>query len=361
MRRETFSETSEAQATTAPALLFQGVEKTYAGRGTGTPVTALRSVDLEVPQGAIVGVIGPSGAGKSTLIRLGNGLEQVTAGQVSLFGRDVSRLDERGWRMARRQTGMIFQHFNLLASRTAAENIALPLEVAGTSRAQIRAKVTALLDLVGLSDKAARYPAELSGGQKQRVGIARALATDPKLLLCDEATSALDPDTTRAILGLLREVNTRLGVSILLITHEIPVIKEICDQVAVLEAGRIVESGPVFDVMTSPKDPITARFVEAVTGVEPPPGLSAALRTEPVAGGRRVLRLRFAGTEATAYATARLTDVYGAGWRLVVARVDEISGRPYGGLIVTVPNESGPFNAEGIHVETLGYLERDNV
>lgn len=364
MRRETFAPAERgALAVSAPALTFEGVSKTYPGR-TGAPVAALNGIDLTVPQGAVLGVIGPSGAGKSTLIRLANGLERPTGGRMRLFGQDVTTLDEAGWRAARRQTGMIFQHFNLLSSRTAAQNVAMPLQVAGAPRAAIRAKVAQLLDLVGLSDKADRYPAELSGGQKQRVGIARALAGDPKLLLCDEATSALDPDTTAQILSLLREVNQRLGVTILLITHEIPVVKTICDRVAVLEAGRIVEEGPAFDVLTSPGNPVTARFVEAVTGVEPPAALAAALRPAPLPGGRRVLRLGFAGADATALATARLTALYGGDWRLLAARVDEIGGRPFGGLIVSVPEgpapEAAALEAATLRIETLGHLEADH-
>ena len=197
-----------------------------------------------MPKGAILGVIGRSGAGKSTLIRLVNGLERATSGRLLIEGEDVTG-PERG-RLARppRKTGMIFQHFNLLSSRTVFDNVALPLEIAGAAEGRrSRTQVARLLALVGLADKSGRYPAELSGGQKQRVGIARALATEPKVLLCDEATSALDPETTKSILALLRQVNRELGITILLITHEIPVIKEICDRVAVIEDGRIVEEG----------------------------------------------------------------------------------------------------------------------
>ncbi len=196
---------------------------------------------------------GAQGAGKSTLIRLVNGLETLTSGRVLVDGVDVSRLDEQGLRQLRRSIGMIFQHFNLLASRTAYDNVALPLEIAGVSRQDIKKKVQPLLELVGLGDKANRYPAELSGGQKQRVGIARALATEPKLLLSDEATSALDPETTQSILELLQKINSELNLTVLLITHEMEVVKTIASQVAVIDKGLIVESGRTFDVFTAAK------------------------------------------------------------------------------------------------------------
>jgi D-methionine transport system ATP-binding protein len=202
----------------AHAIRLRQVEKTYAARGGTGAVTALHGIDLDVPRGSVLGVIGKSGAGKSTLIRLVNGLERPTAGEVEVDGVVVSALPERQLRSERRAIGMIFQHFNLLSRRTAYGNVALPLEIAGVPSAEIRKRVLPLLDLVGLADKADRYPAELSGGQKQRVGIARALATNPKVLLSDEATSALDPETTGHILALLRKVNADLGLTILLIT-----------------------------------------------------------------------------------------------------------------------------------------------
>ena len=212
----------------APAMVtFRGVTKRFADRGGQGEFTALAGIDYTVPQGAITGIIGRSGAGKSTLIRLVNGLELPSSGTVLVDGVDVTALSERGLRDLRREVGMIFQHFNLLSSRTVFDNVALPLEIAGLGQKAIRARVEPLLDLVGLSDKAKRYPAELSGGQKQRVGIARALATEPKLLLSDEATSALDPETTQSILDLIRRINRELGLTVLLITHEMEVVKSI--------------------------------------------------------------------------------------------------------------------------------------
>ena len=212
-------------------------------------VVALDGVDLVVPRGEIVGVVGRSGTGKSTLIRCVNRLEEPTAGTISLEGEDITRMRGPQLRAARRRIGMIFQQFNLLTSRTAAENVALPLEIAGVARAERRRRAHELLDLVGLGDRTDSHPAQLSGGQKQRVGIARALASEPSLLLSDEATSALDAETTNSVLDLLRRINAELGLTVLLITHEMDVVRRACDSVALLDAGRVVEHGPLGDVV----------------------------------------------------------------------------------------------------------------
>src|SRR4051812_42715606 len=270
-----------------PIVRLEGVSKTYAGR-QGEPVTALNGIDLTVPQGSVLGVIGRSGAGKSTLIRLVNGLEKPTSGRVIVDGSDITALPESALRQARRSIGMIFQHFNLLSSRTAAQNIALPLEVAGYDKAEIKTRVEELLALVGLSDKRNRYPSELSGGQKQRVGIARALATKPKVLLSDEATSALDPETTRSILDLLGRINDELGLTILLITHEMAVIRNIAREVAVIEGGRIVEQGDVFEVFTRPQHEVTRSFLADESGRALPPYVQGRLRPEATPGSQAV-------------------------------------------------------------------------
>jgi len=236
------------------------VEKRYAGTGGA----ALAGVSLEVVRGEVFGVIGQSGAGKSTLIRLINALERPTAGRVEVDGIDVAGLAPAALRVLRRRIGMIFQNFGLLSSRTVAANVAFPLKLADMPRAERDAKVAALLDRVGLTEHADKYPAQLSGGQKQRVGIARALATDPDILLCDEATSALDPETTRQVLALLRDLNRDLGLTIVLITHEMDVVRASCDRVAVLEQGRVVETGAVADIFAAPSHPATRRMLAAL-------------------------------------------------------------------------------------------------
>ena len=231
-------------------------------QGTRT-IQALNNVSLHVPAGQIYGVIGASGAGKSTLIRCVNLLERPTEGSVQVGGQELTTLSESELTKARRQIGMIFQHFNLLSSRTVFGNVALPLELDNTPKEEIKRRVTELLDLVGLGDKHDSYPANLSGGQKQRVAIARALASNPKVLLCDEATSALDPATTRSILELLKDINRRLGLTILLITHEMDVVRKVCDSVTLLDHGRIVATGPVADVVTDVDSPLARMIVPA--------------------------------------------------------------------------------------------------
>ncbi|WP_375464966.1 methionine ABC transporter ATP-binding protein [uncultured Methylobacterium sp.] len=346
-----------------PLIRIEGVSKRYPAGANGEPVAALSDVNLGVASGSVLGVIGRSGAGKSTLIRLLNGLEKPTEGRVVVDGAEVSSLDERRLRDVRRRIGMVFQHFNLLASRTASGNVALPLEIAGVPRAAIRAQVAELLDLVGLADKRDRYPAELSGGQKQRVGIARALATGPKVLLSDEATSALDPETTRAILDLLARINRDLGLTIVLITHEMSVIRAIADQVAVLEHGRIVEGGAVFDVFTRPQTEITRALLAGEMGLRLPPSLAERLRPEAGPGTATVLRITFRGEHATDPIVARLAREMGIEANILSGTVDEIGGQPFGSLIVALPpgpdvaaRASAFLSARDLAVDPVGYL-----
>ena len=255
----------------SPMIEIVDVKKTY--QGLSGEVEALKGVSLQIEAGKIFGIIGLSGAGKSSLIRCINMLEKPTVGKVKVAGKEMTELNEQGLRQARKEIGMIFQHFNLLTSRTVEENIAFPLELAGWSKADISERVLEMLSLVGLSDKAKQYPAQLSGGQKQRVGIARALASRPRVLLCDEATSALDPQTTRSILELLQDINRKLNLTIVLITHEMQVVKEICHQVAVIENGYIIEQGDVYDVFTKPVHPTTREFVNTIMNLELPESL----------------------------------------------------------------------------------------
>lgn len=352
---------SEPPVPGRPVVALEGISKTYTARG-GTPVEALRAIDIAVTEGTVTGVIGRSGAGKSTLIRLVNGLERPTSGRVVVDGVEISALDEAGLRQARRSIGMIFQHFNLLSSRTAAGNVALPLEIAGFGRAEINSRVDELLALVGLSDKRDRHPAELSGGQKQRVGIARALATRPRVLLCDEATSALDPETTRQILDLLRTINRDLGVTILLITHEMAVVRAVADEVAVLDRGTIVERGDVYDVFTAPAHETTRSFLAGEAGRALPAPVAARLLAQPAPGSAPLVRIVFRGPHATDPIIARLAREAGVDANIVAGAIDEIGGRPFGTLTVQLDGSQAleralPFlHAHGLHTEVLGHV-----
>jgi D-methionine transport system ATP-binding protein len=300
-------------------IAFQNVGKTF----PRAPAPALDGVSLTVTAGEVFGVIGQSGAGKSTLIRLINGIEKPSAGRVVTDGEDVGALDAEGLRALRRRIGMIFQHFNLLSSKTVAANVAFPLKVAGVPRAQVGPRVAELLALVGLADQAAKYPAQLSGGQKQRVGIARALANEPKILLCDEATSALDPQTTEQILDLLAQLNRELGLTIVLITHEMEVIRRVCHRVAVLDAGHVVEAGEVANVFLHPEHPVTRRLVADAAGL---------------AGARipGALRLTFRGDATYEPILGRIARDTGVDYSILAGRIDRIRDEPYGQLLVSL-------------------------
>ncbi len=357
------SPTAPDAASAAPVILFDKVEKTYGARRGATPVTALSDISLAVPEGAILGVIGRSGAGKSTLIRLVNGLEKPTSGRVVVDGVDIAALDEKALRGARRSIGMIFQHFNLLARRTAYDNVALPLEIAGVPAREIKARVEPLLDLVGLADKRDRYPAELSGGQKQRVGIARALATRPRVLLSDEATSALDPETTQQILALLRKVNAELKLTVLLITHEMAVIKNVADQVAVIDGGRIVERGTTYDVFAHPQHATTRTFLADLTSASLPPYVADRLRNEPGPDRQAVVRIVFTGDHATDPVLSRVSRLLSVDINIIQAQVDEIAGAPFGVIVVSVPGDAATLSAVtsavarlNLSSEVLGYV-----
>lgn len=275
------------------------------------PITAVDSLSLEIKQGEIFGVIGYSGAGKSTFVRLLNRLEEPTEGSVIIDGKEMTQLGGKELRLARQEIGMIFQHFNLLWSRTTEENIAFPLEIAGVPKAEREQRVKQLIQLVGLEGREKAYPAQLSGGQKQRVGIARALANNPKVLLCDEATSALDPETTNSILDLLVDINEKLGLTIIMITHEMHVIRKICHRVAVMEEGRVVEQGNVFDVFSKPEHPVTKRFIgKVVAEGKEDDSLDDVLSD--VANIGKVVRLQFSGAftnEALISEVAKKYDV----------------------------------------------------
>jgi ABC-type metal ion transport system, ATPase component len=340
---------------------FEGVSKIFPAGRSGAEIAAIDGIDLTAPRGSITAIIGRSGAGKSTLIRLVNGLERPTAGRVVVDGVDVAQLGEADLRDIRRSIGMIFQHFNLLSSRTVFDNVALPLEIAGTPRSAIEARVTPLLDLVGLADKRDRYPAELSGGQKQRVGIARALATEPKLLLSDEATSALDPETTRSVLDLLARINRELGLTVLLITHEMEVVKRVAQHVAVIDRGRIVERGTTFHLFAHPRHATTRALLAGLPGYRLPEGL--ALEPQPWAGARQLLRVTFGEDDGDRHALSRIADVIGPDFSILTGSVDEIGGKPFGAFVISLSPGAqlteravAALAANNFHAEALGYV-----
>lgn len=312
-------------------IRIEKLSKTYHGpRGE---VAALHDIDLTVERGEIFGIIGRSAAGKSTLVRCINLLERPSAGRILVDGVELTTLANGELCLARRNIGMIFQHFNLLSSRTVFDNIALPLELSGMARADIEQRVAPLLELVGLTSQRERYPAQLSGGQKQRVGIARALAHRPQVLLCDEATSALDPETTRAILALLRDINRRLQLTVIVITHEMTVVKDLCDRVAVLDHGRVVEQGSVFDVFSAPAHETTRALIRDVTGDELPAGLRRRLAVSGPGAGRLV-RLSFADGASDAPLISTLTRRFELDLNILHGQIDEIQGRSFGSLLV---------------------------
>lgn len=318
-------------------IRLNGVTKAFPpATKDAAPVVAVDDVSLEIAAGEICGIIGYSGAGKSTVLRLVNALETPTSGSVEIDGRDVTRLRERDLRALRGDIGMIFQQFNLFDSRNVAGNVAYPLEVAGRSRAEISARVEELLRFVGLADKARSYPEQLSGGQKQRVGIARALATSPRILLADEATSALDPDTTQEVLGLLRRVNKELGITILVITHEMDVIRTLADRVIVMEQGRIIESGEVFDVLSAPQHPATRRFVASIIEDVPAGEQLATLRARHP--GRIVTFTIRDGdvTQSDVFAALAAEEVR---FELIHGGINDIRGRVFGHLTLALRGE----------------------
>ena len=331
---------------------FHDVHKTY--RVAGREIPALQPTRLNIQAGQIFGLIGHSGAGKSTLLRLINRLEEPSGGRILVEGEDVTALDAEGLRRFRQRVGMIFQHFNLLSSKTVADNIAMPLRLAGGfSRAEVDARVSELLARVGLSDHARKYPAQLSGGQKQRVGIARAVACRPSILLCDEATSALDPQTTASVLQLLAEINRELKLTIVLITHEMDVIRRVCDQVAVMDGGAIVEQGDVADVFLHPQHPTTRRFVFEAERVDEDerhddfahvPGL--------------ILRLTFRGEATYAPLLGTVARQTGVDYSILSGRIDRIKDTPYGQLTLALVGGDleaamSQLNAADVHVEVL--------
>ena len=326
---------------------FQQVHKAY--RVQGRQIPALQATGLHVRRGEVFGLIGHSGAGKSTLLRLINRLEEPSGGRILIDGTDVTALDAAGLRNFRRRVGMIFQHFNLLASKTVAENVAMPMKLAGEQgSAAIAQRVRELLARVGLSEHADKYPAQLSGGQKQRVGIARALATGPDILLCDEATSALDPQTTAQVLQLLAEINRELGLTIVLITHEMDVIRRVCDRVGVMDGGVIVELGDVADVFLHPQHPTTRRFVQE-GDEDSAPGDED---WQQVQGS--IVRLTFLGDSTYAPVLGRVARETGVDYSILAGRIGRIKDQPCGQLTVALSGTAAQAAAAREQLQAAG-------
>ena len=328
---------------------FHQVHKAY--RVSGRDIPALQPCDLHIERGEVFGIIGHSGAGKSTLLRLINRLEEPSGGRIDIDGVDVTALGADGLRKFRQQVGMIFQHFNLLSSKTVAANVGMPLKLAGVAAREIDQRVTALLERVGLQEHANKYPAQLSGGQKQRVGIARALATRPKILLCDEATSALDPQTTASVLQLLAEINRELGLTIVLITHEMDVIRRVCDRVAVMDAGVIVEQGPVAEVFLHPQHATTKRFVQEAEHVD-----ENDQRDDFAHVQGRILRLTFIGESTYSPVLGQVARETGIDYSILAGRIDRIKDTPYGQLTLALTGGDidaalARFEAADVHLE----------
>ncbi|TBU82870.1 ABC transporter [Pseudomonas daroniae] len=351
---------AQARQDSAAQLRFVGLNKVY--DSTEGSVQALRDIDLAITRAEVFGIIGRSGAGKSSLIRTINRLETPSSGQVLIDGEDIGLLDEDHLVQLRRRIGMIFQHFNLMSAKTVWQNVELPLRVAGVPREQRQRKVRELLELVGLQDKHGVYPAQLSGGQKQRVGIARALVHDPQILLCDEATSALDPETTQAILGLLREINRRLGLTIVLITHEMAVIRDICDRVVVLEQGEVVEQGEVWRVFGAPRHEVTRTLLAPLRHGLPADVQARLSEHQQQAEDALVLRLQFSGNNPEPDLTA-VAGALGGRLALLDGGIERIQGHALGYLLLAV--SASPHSREALlhnahqladHVEVLGYV-----
>lgn len=305
-------------------------------------IRAVDQVNLDINKGEIFGIIGYSGAGKSTLVRMFNGLEKPSEGSLTIDGKNIATLQGRELREARQEIGMIFQHFNLLWSRTVKGNIAFPLEIAGVPKKEREKRVQELIKLVGLEGREDAYPSQLSGGQKQRVGIARALANNPKVLLCDEATSALDPETTDSILDLLVDINEKFGLTIILITHEMHVIRKICHRVAVMENGKIVEMGPVLDVFMNPQEKITKRFVKLITEQEETSETITHLIKKYPHG--KIVKLTFIGDSAEQPIISNVLKDSPITFNILQGKISQTQTGSYGTLFIHLDGETDMIN-----------------
>lgn len=317
---------------------------------------AAKDVNLKINDGEIFGIIGFSGAGKSTVVRCINLLGRPTSGQVIVNEKNLLELSAKELREERKKIGMIFQHFNLMPSRTVFENIAFPLKHSGLSKKQVQEKVRELLTLVELADKESQYPSQLSGGQKQRVAIARALANNPKILLCDEATSALDPTTTKQILSLLKKLRDKLNLTIVIITHQINVVKDICDKVAVMEHGKVVETGDVFDIFANPKDEVTKRFIHSTTNLQKIEELiSENSNVVQLKKGEKIIRLSYLQKNVSEPLISTVSSKFGVVLNIIFADIEIVQGAPVGGTVAI-------FSGENQNIQNaLGWLKEKNV
>ncbi len=335
-------------------ISLREVVKTFPDSGDG--VHAVRSVSLDIHTGEIFGIVGFSGAGKSTLVRCMNLLERPDSGTVTVDGVELTRLNAAELNRQRRKTGMIFQQFNLFASRTVLDNVMFPLKHTGMRRDAMRKKALDLLAFVELSDKADAYPSQLSGGQKQRVAIARALASDPKVLLCDEATSALDPQTTTSILNLLRRLNREMGITIVVITHQMQVVKELCRRVALMEAGSIVEQGDVYDIFANPREDVTRSFVESAgSGGAIKEMMKDASVLKVIESGAKVCHLKFLDSSAGRALVSDISRLYQVNLSILQGSIEIIDGRSLGQLMVAAEGDAGKI------AEALSYARENGV
>lgn len=339
---------------------LKNISKIY--QVNGSPITAVSDVNLAIQTGEIFGIIGYSGAGKSTLVRLINGLEEPTTGEIIVDGTDISAVGQKELRQVRQKIGMVFQHFDLLWSRTVAENIAFPLEIARVSKDEREKKVATLLELVGLSDRAHAYPSELSGGQKQRVGIARALANDPHVLLCDEATSALDSETTQEILELLVDINKKLSLTVIMISHELPIVRQICDRVAVMSSGHIVEVNHNPEIFINPQSDITRRLLQKDSGFEEHELEQAVHELISQHPGKDIYELRFTRESAKKPIVTQVSVQHHVEVNIIQGSLKSVRGQTIGSLYVQLLGETEnieqaiqAFKEEGIAIEVIHY------
>lgn len=329
---------------------FKNISKHYVQKGQ--TYQALNQINLEIPQGSIFGIIGYSGAGKSTLIRLINLLERPTAGQVFIQQKDLTAYTPQQLRQERANIGMIFQHFNLLETKTVAANIEMPLLLLGYSKAERQARVDELLDFIDLKNKKNAFPDELSGGQKQRVGIARALANRPKILLCDEATSALDPQTTRSVLALLKKINQEQNITIVMVTHEMDVIESVCDYVAVMEAGHVVETGSTLEIFSHPQHPTTQSFIQTVLQQQLPLSILERLENQ---NHHSIYSLQFLGKSAQESVVQQTIQQFDLELNILFANMTEIQGHVIGQMFVQLLGAADQITA------AIAYLEENQV